>query len=126
MSRQVRVLIVEDNLANQLLAAAVLERDGIEVDLVGTSEEAMASLKVRLPDVILMDLQLDGIGGLDLTHKLKSDPRTAAIPVVAVTANAMNGHREMALEAGCDGYVSKPIDTRTFADVVRHYVASPA
>jgi CheY-like chemotaxis protein len=121
-----RVLIVEDNLPNQLLAASVLEREGIELDLAGSSVEAAECLNARLPNLILMDLQLPGLGGLDFTRKLKAEPLTAAIPIVAVTANAVNGHCEMALEAGCDGYISKPIDTRTFADLVRQHMASVA
>lgn len=124
MSESIRVLVVEDNPANQLLAASVLEREGIEVDLAGTASEATECINTMLPALILMDLQLPGQNGLDFTRQLKANPTTAVIPIVALTANAMNGDREMALAAGCDGYISKPIDTRTFGALVRQYLAA--
>ena len=124
MSESIRVLVVEDNPANQLLAASVLEREGIEVDLAGTASEATECMNTMLPALILMDLQLPGQNGLDFTRQLKANPTTAVIPIVALTANAMNGDREMALAAGCDGYISKPIDTRTFGALVRQYLAA--
>lgn len=114
--------MIEDNPANQLLAAAVLEREGIEVELAGTPSEAIERVKTRLPALILMDLQLPGQNGLDLARQFKSDPLTAAIPIVALTANAMNGDRETSLAAGCEGYISKPIDTRTFGALVRKFL----
>ncbi len=118
------ILIVEDNEANRLLASAVLERDGLRVELAGNSEEALDMLAARKPDLILMDVQLPGVDGLSLTRRLKRDEKTAAIPVVALTALAMLGDRERTLEAGCAGYISKPINTRTFADEVRKYLPS--
>jgi two-component system, cell cycle response regulator DivK len=124
VSESIRVLVVEDNPANQLLAASVLEREGIEVDLAGTASEATECMNTMLPALILMDLQLPGQNGLDFTRQLKANPTTAVIPIVALTANAMNGDREMALAAGCDGYISKPIDTRTFGALVRQYLAA--
>jgi CheY-like chemotaxis protein len=124
VSQPPRILVVEDNPANQMLVAAVLEREGIVVDVAGTSGEAVEHLKAGLPALILMDLQLPGQNGLDFTRELKSDPLTAAIPIVALTANAMNGDRDRSVDAGCDGYIAKPIDTRTFADTVRKHLAS--
>jgi CheY-like chemotaxis protein len=73
-----------------------------------------------------MDIQLPGQDGLALTRQLKANPTTAAIPVVALTAHAMAGDRELALKAGCVGYIAKPIDTRTFGAEVRQYLADPA
>jgi CheY-like chemotaxis protein len=122
VSERNQVLVVEDNPANQLLAAAVLELEGIEVQMAGTPSEAIELVKLRLPALILMDLQLPGRNGLDLARQFKDDPRTAAIPIVALTANAMNGDREASLSAGCDGYISKPIDTRTFGALVRKFL----
>jgi CheY-like chemotaxis protein len=122
VSERNQVLVVEDNPANQLLAAAVLELEGIEVQMAGTPSEAIELVKLRLPALILMDLQLPGRNGLDLARQFKDDPRTAAIPIVALTANAMNGDREASLAAGCDGYISKPIDTRTFGAFVRKFL----
>jgi CheY-like chemotaxis protein len=101
----------------------VLEREGIVVDVAGTSRGAVEHLKAGLPALILMDLQLPGQNGLDFTRELKSDPLTAAIPIVALTANAMNGDRDRSVDAGCDGYIAKPIDTRTFAATVRKHLA---
>jgi len=122
MTSDAVILIVEDNEANQLLASAVLEREGYKVEVASSSGEALDRLKRRAPDLILMDVQLPGIDGLSLTRLLKADERTASIPVVALTALAMRGDRERSLDAGCAGYISKPIDTRTFAAEVRKYL----
>jgi two-component system, cell cycle response regulator DivK len=115
------VLVVEDNEANQLLARAVLEREGFEVRIASSALEAEDTIRERAPDVVLMDLQLPGEDGLSFARRLKADPSTSEIPVVALTAHAMTGDRELALDAGCAGYIAKPIDTRTFGfDVRRH------
>jgi CheY-like chemotaxis protein len=116
------ILVVEDNDANQLLASAVLEREGYTVELAGSSEEALERLSAHVPDLILMDVQLPGRDGLSLARQLKADPATAGIPIVALTALAMAGDRERTLEAGCLGYIAKPIDTRTFAAEVRKFL----
>ncbi len=118
----VRILLVEDNLANQMLATAVLERDGFEVDVADSASEALRLVTARHPDLILMDIQLPETDGLALTRQLKADPATAAITVVAMTAHAMLGDKEDALAAGCAGYISKPIDTRTLGDQVREFL----
>ncbi len=116
------ILIVEDNEANRLLASAVLEREGYRVEMAGSSQEALELLDSQAPDLILMDVQLPGMDGLSLTRRLKGDQKTAAIPIVALTALAMTGDRERTLEAGCSGYISKPINTRTFAAEVRKFL----
>jgi CheY-like chemotaxis protein len=116
------ILVVEDNEANRLLASAVLEREGYRVELAANSEEALERLSAQSPDLILMDVQLPGQDGLSLTRQLKTDSRTASIPVVALTALAMMGDRERTLEAGCSGYISKPINTRTFAAEVGRFL----
>jgi len=120
------VLVVEDNEVNQLLTASVLEREGFAVDLARTSTEAMERIRAHTPDVILMDVQLPGLDGLSFTRKLKADPATAGITIVAVTAHAMAGDREQTLAAGCAGYISKPIDTRTFGRQVREFLGPTA
>jgi two-component system, cell cycle response regulator DivK len=117
-----RILVVEDNEVNQVLARSVLEREGYRVDVAANSAEALLRVSARLPDLILMDIQLGGEDGLALTRRLKADPATAMIPIVALTALAMAGDREQALNAGCEGY-SKPINTRTFPAQVRGYLA---
>src|SRR6267378_2311755 len=124
MTRTPLVLVVEDNEVNQLLTASVLGREGFEVDIAGTSEQALEHLRDRLPDLILMDIQLPGMDGLALTRRLKADPATANITVIALTAHAMSGDREQTLAAGCAGYISKPIDTRTFGSQVREFLTN--
>lgn len=116
------ILLVEDNEANQLLERAVLEMEGFAVEVVGSATEAQDAIRDRPPNLILMDVQLPGEDGLSLTRRLKADPATSSIPVVALTAHAMLGDRELALDAGCAGYISKPIDTRTFGFQVRQYL----
>jgi CheY-like chemotaxis protein len=116
------ILVVDDNDAGRLLVRAVLELEGFLVDTAGSGDDVLNQLKARAPDLILMDVQLPGQDGLTLTRQLKADPATAAIPIVALTAHAMPGDREQALEAGCVGYISKPIDTRTLGDQVREYL----
>jgi two-component system, cell cycle response regulator DivK len=119
------ILVVEDNETNQMLFRAVLELDGYRVAVAGSAGEAWEELRQDRPGLILMDVQLPGQDGLSLTRDLKNDPTTSAIPVVALTAHAMNGDREMALEAGCAGYIAKPIDTRTFAAQVGEFLDLP-
>jgi len=118
------ILIVEDNEANRLLAGAVLEREGYRVEMAGNAQEALDRLAIGSPDLILMDVQMPGMDGLTLTRRLKNDKRTADIPVIALTALAMTGDRELTLEAGCSGYISKPINTRTFAAEVARFLSS--
>jgi CheY-like chemotaxis protein len=120
MSR--RILVVEDNPANQLLASSVLQRDGFEVDVADSAQDALRAVRLRAPDLILMDVQLPEIDGLTLTRQLKADPETASITVVAMTAHAMVGDRELAIAAGCAGYIAKPIDTRTLGEQVRGFL----
>lgn len=119
MSNESLVLVVEDNEANQLLARSVLEREGYRVEVAGAADEALQKLAQRLPNLILMDLQLPGRDGLSLTRELKADPATAGIPVIALTAHAMTGDREQTIAAGCAGYIAKPIDTRTLGRQIR-------
>jgi CheY-like chemotaxis protein len=117
-----RILLVEDNPANQMLASAVLERDGFEVVVAESAADVETAILRHMPDLILMDIQLPEMDGLTLTRRLKSDPATASITVVAMTAHAMVGDREDAIAAGCAGYISKPIDTRTLGEEVRGFL----
>ena len=119
------ILVVEDNETNQMLVRAVLEMDGCRVSVAGSAGEARDELRGDMPGLILMDIQLPGQDGLSFTRELKADPHTSGIPIVALTAHAMNGDRELALEAGCAGYIAKPIDTRTFAGQVRQFLDQP-
>ena len=100
----------------------MLELEGYAVEVAGSANEAFEVLRERTPDLILMDIQLPGEDGLAATKRLKAVPATATIPVVALTAHAMAGDREQALAAGCAGYISKPIDTRTFGMAVKEFL----
>ena len=113
------ILVVDDNYAGLLLVTSVLALDGFRVDSATSSHEVLERLKVRVPALILMDVQLPGQDGLSLSRQLRADPATARIPIVALTAHAMPGDREAAIAAGCIDYFSKPIDTRTFSHQVR-------
>jgi two-component system, cell cycle response regulator DivK len=118
-----RILVIEDNEANQMLAREVLEADGYEVSVAATSAEALEVVNRSRPALILMDIQLPGEDGLALTRHLKADQTTSAIPIVALTAHVMGGFRERSLAAGCAGYISKPIDVKTFGALVGEYIA---
>ena len=122
MSERGLILVVEDNEPNQMLFQAVLELEGFAVEVVGSAPEALNRITQSRPDLILMDVQLPGQDGLSLTRELKRNPATASIPVVALTAHAMSGDRELALRAGCAGYIAKPIETRTFGAVVGQFL----
>lgn len=117
-----RVLVVDDNPLNVELVAFVLAADGFAVESVGDAQAALAHLARGLPDLVLMDVQLPGMDGLELTRRLKADAATAAIPVVAFTAYAMKGDEARALAAGCEGYISKPIDVARFARTLRGFL----
>lgn len=120
-----RVLIVDDNPTNLKLVAYLVKSSGYEVDTAVDANAAVAAIAANRPRVILMDLQLPGVDGLELTRRLKADPATRDIAIIAVTAYAMKGDREKAFEAGCDDYVTKPIDTRALPELIAKY-AKPA
>jgi two-component system, cell cycle response regulator DivK len=124
VSRQPLILLVEDNEANQLLSTALLMREGFDLATAGNAEEALGWLEQHTPDLVLMDIQLPGQDGLSLTRRLKAEPKTSGLRIVALTAYAMLGDSDHALAAGCEGYISKPIDTRTFGAQVREYLVS--
>lgn len=117
-----RVLIVDDNPTNLKLVAYLVRANGYEVDTAGDAEAALAAIAAHRPALILMDLQLPGIDGLELTRRLKSDPATRDIKIIAVTAYAMKGDEDKAREAGCDDYVTKPIDTRGLPEMIAKHV----
>jgi CheY-like chemotaxis protein len=113
-----RILIVDDNSVNLKLASDVLEMEGYAILTAVDAELAQEILKHTVPDLILMDIALPGMDGLTLTRKLKDDKRLKHIPVIALTAFAMKGDEQKASEAGCDGYITKPIDTRKLPQLV--------
>lgn len=118
------ILIVDDNVINLKLVRVLLFTEGYEVRTATGAEEALAVLADGFsPRLIFMDLQLPGMDGLELTRRLKADPATRNIIVLALTAYAMKGDEQKALAAGCDGYIPKPIDTRTLPGVVVSYLS---
>jgi len=121
-----KILVVEDNAVNRRLAGFLLRSKGYEVREAGTAAAALEAAAADRPDLILMDIQLSGMDGLEATRRLKADPATRDIPVVAVTAYAMPGDREKALTAGCAGYITKPIDTATFVEQVAAHLGGGA
>ena len=121
------ILIVEDNPVNVKLFRVLLEKAGFDIRTAGDAEEALAVLSGFNPQLILMDVQLPGIDGLELTRRFRANPRYQHIPIVALTAYAMKADQERALDAGCVGHIAKPIETRTFVNAVKEYLeAKPA
>lgn len=119
-----RILVVDDNALNRKLAGDLLELEGYEVTYAEDADQALRALAgARLPDLVLMDIALPGMDGLTLTRRIRADPRTALILVVAVTAYAMKGDEQKARDAGCNGYITKPIDTRRLPGQVAHFLA---
>jgi two-component system, cell cycle response regulator DivK len=111
-TRKPTIRVVNDNDCNLKLVSYLLEFDGYRVVTATTAGQAQAILEHSSPELILMDIRLPGMDGLTLTRKLKSDDRTRHIIIVALTASAMKGDELTALATGCDGYLSKPVDTR--------------
>jgi CheY-like chemotaxis protein len=116
------ILIVDDNPANMKLLSFLLGARGYEVRTAADATEALAALACGKPQLILMDLQLPGVDGLTLTRRLKADAAYRHIAIVAVTASAMRGDEQRAMEAGCDGYITKPIDTRAIPQLIASFV----
>ncbi len=107
-----RLLLVEDNEMNRDMLSRRLQRKGFEVSLAVTGLEAVTMASSASPDLILMDISLPELDGLEATRRIKADEQTRGIPVIALTAHAMSGDRERALEAGCDDYDTKPVEFR--------------
>jgi two-component system, cell cycle response regulator DivK len=116
------VLVVDDNPLNIELVSFVLQADAFDVLPAADARAALALLARQRPELILMDIQLPGMDGLALTRLLKADPRTRSIPIVAFTAYAMKGDELKMREAGCEGYVSKPVNVATLAACVRSHL----
>lgn len=117
------ILIIEDNVDNRELVKFLLSTAGFAVDAVANAMEGLAWLKNHHPDLILLDMSLPQIDGWQLAQQLKADPLTADIKLVALTAHTLPGDRKRALDAGCDGFISKPLDVPNFARTVGEYLA---
>jgi two-component system cell cycle response regulator DivK len=120
------ILIVDDNPANLKLVRLLLASEGYTVRTAADAEEALAALRDFPARLILMDLQLPGMDGFELTRRLKDDPATRDVYILALTAFAMKGDEDRALAAGCDGYVAKPIDTRKLPEQIERILARVA
>jgi CheY-like chemotaxis protein len=124
MTAPIPILIVDDNPSNTKLLVFILSSRGYEVRTAASADEALSTLAVFHPRLILMDIQLPGMDGLTLTRQLKADPATRDIAIIAATAYAMKGDEQRARDAGCDGYITKPIDTRQLPIDIERFLAS--
>jgi len=120
-----RVLVVEDNELNLKLLKDLLEYQGYRVITTRLGEPALGLARQYKPDLILMDIQLPDISGMEATQRLKSDKQTREIPIIAVTAFAMSGDEARILASGCDAYVPKPFNVADFLRIVAHWTARP-
>lgn len=117
-----KVLCIEDNKTNMLLVSRIVEADGYDLIRAEDGPSALAVLEKSVPDIILLDVNIPGIHGLDLARMIKEDERLAQVPLIATTANVLVGDKERCLEAGCDEYLPKPLDIRQLRQVMRDYV----
>lgn len=122
MTDKGKILYVEDNFDNRMLIRRVLMADGYAVIEATNANDAIKMIETEKPDLILMDINMPEVDGYTLTARIKSTPGMSTIPIVAVTANVMRGDREKSLEAGCDGYIQKPIDIDILTRQVEHYI----
>lgn len=123
MSAAARILVVEDNPMNLELVRDILAAEGYDVIEAADGPTGVAVARVEHPALILMDLQLPGLDGLEATRRIRADPALRGVPILAVTAHAMKGDDEKALAAGCDGFVAKPIVVRDFVATVKKFLA---
>lgn len=124
LSAKKRILIVEDNELNKKLFRDLLEANGYDVAQTSDGMEVLGLLRQNRPDLVLMDIQLPEVSGLEVTRWMKSDPALKDIPVVAITAFAMKGDEERIRAGGCDGYISKPISVPSFLATVKKFLES--
>ena len=116
------ILVIDDNAMNIELVEFVLSTAGLEVQTAETAGQGFACIAQRQPDLILMDIQMPGLDGLEMTRRLKADPQTRGIRIVAFTAYAMKGDEQRMKDAGCDGYLAKPVNVKTLVDQVRGWL----
>ncbi len=116
------VLCIEDNPVNMILIERIVEAEGHQLLRAEDGPVAISLLETTVPDIILLDINLPGIDGLELARRFKADERLAPIPLIATTAQVLVGDRERCLEAGCDDYLPKPLDIRKPRQMMRHYL----
>ena len=123
MATQARVLVVEDNETNMMIFRDILTAAGHTVLEATRASDVFRLTVEEHPDLILMDIQLPGMDGFEIVERLKKDPALRSIPIVALTAHAMAAHRQKAMEAGCSGYITKPIRSKEFREQVNSFLA---
>lgn len=117
-----RILYIEDDANNRMLVRRILLAEGMEVDEADNAPAGIAMALKNPPDLILMDMSMPEMDGLTATRRIRDTPEISKIPIIALTANVMQGDKEKTLNAGCDGYIGKPIDVDTFADQITEYL----
>ena len=122
MEQAKTILYVEDSQDNRTLVRRVLQSEGFQVLEAEDASHAMLVLNDQRPDLILMDINLPEVDGYSLTTHLKLRPELRSVPIIALTANVMKGDRERSLEAGCDGYIQKPVNVDTLAEQIESYI----
>ncbi len=118
-----KILVVDDNLDSRELVIKILKNKGLQLVEAVDGEDAIKKVAAEMPDLILMDISLPKIDGYEVTRRLKSDRAFAAIPIIALTAHAMKGDREKAMAAGCDDYITKPINVHDLYDRIKPFLA---
>ena len=118
-----KILCIEDNNTNLILVSRIVDAEGHDLLSAENGLVALELLGQETPDLILLDINMPGINGLELAGRIKSDPRLRRIPLIATTANVLVGDRERCLEAGCDDYLPKPLDIRKLRELMRVYLA---
>jgi two-component system cell cycle response regulator DivK len=126
MTSEKTILIIEDNELNRRLLEAVLKPHGYRLLTAKDGETGVALAQAERPDLILMDVLLPGIDGYEATRQLRAEPETRHIVIIALTASTAPAEQERALTAGCDGYITKPIDTRAFPQQIRQFFSDQA
>lgn len=124
IDRAPTILIVEDNEDNRIVYSTMLRHFGFAVDEAENGAEGILKARTKLPDLILMDIAIPLVDGWEAVQRLKRDPATAGIPIVALTAHAMPADREKAIQVGCDGYLAKPCEPRAVVEEVRRILES--
>lgn len=122
MNDPMRILYIEDTFDNQVLVRRILTAEGYEVLVANNGIEGLAIVEKEAPDLILMDINMPELDGYTVTSKIKAKKHLAKVPIIALTANVMRGDREKVLEAGCDGYIQKPIDVDQFPHQIARFL----
>ena len=118
-----QILCIEDNLTNMILVSRIVEAEGHELIRATDGHQAIETLAAMTPDIILLDINIPGINGLEVAEHIKADERLSQIPLIAITANVLVGDKERCLQAGCDYYLPKPLDIRKLRQLIRDYLA---